>query len=218
MYNPNIYELVLIFVGDFNPVIINPQWLVKKGLIQENEGERAQIEIIHNEITRFSLDWGNLEINRSRFILRTTDESFFTVAKDLAISIFTILKETPVKSIGINHILHFQLKEDKYLELGKKLAPFENWYKILKDPRLFLLEMKEEPRQDKFEGLYRIRVAPSDKLKKFGVSININDHYTINNNERLGTKDLLGIVSEEWSGSKKRALNNTDQLWKNLNF
>jgi hypothetical protein len=216
MINLKIYELVLVCIGDFNPVIIHPQWLVNKGLIQKNEGERAEVQINHLEISRFSLDWCTLEITRSKFILHTKDESFLTVAKDLAFSIFTILKETPLSSFGINHIFHYQVDKDQYLNIGRKLAPFENWESVLKEPRLMTLEMKDEGRYDEYEGLFRFRISPSDQVNGFGVNININDHFNLESDKTTGAKDFLQILPNVWDNSKARSLSKTEQLWKNL--
>lgn len=216
MINQTIYELILVCVGDFNPIIIHPQWLVNKGLIQKNEGERAQVQINHVEISKFALDWCTIEITRNKFILNTKDESFFTVAKDLVISIFSILKETPLSGFGINHILHYQVDRNNYLEVGKRLAPFENWENVLKEPRLLTLEMKDEVRYDNYDGAFRLRISPSDKVSDFGVSVNINDHFDLKNEKSAGTKDFLSILPSVWDNSKAQSLSKTNQLWKNL--
>ena len=152
----------IVFIGDINPVIFQPSWLSNKGLIQITEAENAQVEIIHNEICKFKLDWVSFEVTRQRFMIRTSKEPFFSATKDLGISIFNILRDTPLKNLGINHIFHYHLNADSYLEIGKKLVPFENWNTLLTNPRLLQIEMTEEPRNDGRSGHFRIRVAPSE--------------------------------------------------------
>ena len=217
MAKPEIYDMSIVFVGDINPVIIQPFWLAGKGLIQETEGENAKVEMIHNEIVKFELDWVSFEATRQRLMVRTTKESFFSVTKDLAISIFKILKDTPLKNLGINHILHFKLDEESYIDIGKKLTPFDNWEGILSNPRLLQLEMTDQPRNDGFSGEYRVRITPSELIKPFGVSLNINDHF--NQVEKtLGSNEIIGILNNSWEISLNRAEQTYTKLWKTLNL
>ena len=54
----NILEIEtfsIVFVGDFNPVILQPFWLANKGLIRESEATNAKVEVIHNEVVKFEL-------------------------------------------------------------------------------------------------------------------------------------------------------------------
>jgi hypothetical protein len=202
-------------VGDLNPVIIQPYWLVNKGLIQETEGENAKVEVIHNELVKFELDWVSFEITRQRLIIKTSKQSYFEVVRDLGVSIFKILKDTPIKMLGINHQLHFELDEGQYLKIGKKLAPFENWKGILDNPRLIQLEMTDEPRTDQYSGNYRVRIAPSELIRPFGVSININDHY----NKVLKPDDATEMVTtliKAWEKSIEKGKATYNELWKKI--
>jgi hypothetical protein len=209
-----VQELVLVLIGEFNPIIIQPSWLVHKGLIRESEGTGSETDIIHNEVTRFDLGWGNLEISRQRFMIRTTDESSFSVAKDLTVSIFNILKETPVKYLGINHVLHYELNANQYDDLGNKLAPFGNWEGFMKNPKLIQLEMQELPRKDGLPGHYKIRLGVSELIKLYGVSVNINDQYNATA-ASFGTTELISHLNNSMESSLDRATDACDQLWKN---
>lgn len=215
MKDPEIYELVLVFVGDINPVIIQPFWLVNKGLIQETEGENAKVEVIHPEIVKFDLDWVNIEITRQRLILRTTKQSHFLMVKDLGISIFKILKDTPLKNFGINHILHFKFDESKYLEIGSKLVPFHNWEGVLSNPKLLQLEMTSESRKDGYLGQVRIKILPSELIRPYGVSININDHFE-KKSTNLGAAELIDVLKEIWEKSMEYSESIYINIWKNL--
>lgn len=211
-----VVEHAIVLVGDINPMIFQPYWLALKGLIQESESENASVQIIHNEIVKFNLDWASFEINRKRFQIRTTNESHFLVAKDIVISIFKILKHTPLEHLGINSIFHYSFEAKDYLEVGKRLAPFNNWEGIMEDPRLMELEMKEQPRKDSYDGHYLIRVSPSELIQTNGVSININDHFKNNSKPAKGSEYILSILSDNWANSIEKSKKATDILWKNL--
>ncbi|MCS4434211.1 hypothetical protein [Aquiflexum gelatinilyticum] len=215
MKDPEIYELIVVFVGDINPVIIQPYWLVSKGLIQETEGENAKVELIHPEVVKFDLDWVTFEITRQRLLLKTTKQSHFPMVKDLGISIFKILKDTPLKNLGINHILHFKFDESKYIEIGKKLVVFSNWDGILSNPKLLQLEMTSESREDGYAGQVRIRVLPSELLRPYGVSINLNDHFDKKSNS-TGASELIDILQSTWDKSMELSKTTYINLWKNL--
>lgn len=216
--SPEIYVSSIVFLGEFNPVIIQPFWLAHKGLIQETEGENAKVEIIHNEIVKFDLEWASIEITRNKFQIRTTKESFFEVTKDLAGGVFRILKDTPLKNLGINHIFHFRLDETKYIKLGKVLAPFENWKDVLSDPKLLHLEMTEEQRRDNLKGHYRIRITPSELIRQYGVSLNINDQFNKQNDRLVGSSEMVDSLNHNWKSSLERAKITSTNLWKNLNL
>lgn len=199
--NRQINELVLIFVGSFNPVIIQPFWLAHKGLIREEEGENAKVEVIHNELVKFDLDWLKVQVTRARLELRTTQEPYFEPLKDLAIGIVKILSETPIDSFGINHIRHYILESDQqYYNFGNKIAPLGNWSTIMKDPRLLTLEILMNKTEN---GSVRLRVQPSDSLKnsKNSIMTNINDHYS---SDGVGSKrndNLLKLLADNWQKS-----------------
>ena len=199
--NRQINELVLIFVGNFNPVIIQPFWLAFKGLIREEEGENAKVEVIHNELVKFDLDWLKVQITKSRLELRTTQEPYFEPLKDLAIGIVKILNETPIDSFGINHIRHYILESDKqYYEFGNRIAPLNNWSAVMKDARLLTLEILMNKTEN---GSVRLRIQPSDSLKnsKNSIMTNINDHYTSDGVSSKRNENLLKLLADNWQKS-----------------
>ena len=213
-----ITELSIVLIGDFNPIVFQPSWLVYKGLIQEVEAEEKNITevLIHPEISKFSLDWADIEITKQRFQIKTTKASHFEVIKDLAISIFKILKNTPLNKIGINHSFHYQLTPKKYYELGEKLAPFNNWDNVLKKPKLLHLEMQEFPREDGAKGYYRINVIPSNLIPDSGINITTNNHFENSIDKNVDNEEIINILINNWIPSNQRAKNILTQLWENL--
>lgn len=210
---PEIHHLAVVIIGDFNPKIIQPNWLAFKELIQESEGNTA-LEIAHSEITKFTLDWASFEITRRKFVVETTKPTFSLLIKDIIKSIFNILSETPLESVGINHNFHFKLNQADYVNFGSKLVPFNNWETILQEPRVIQLEMQESPRQDGQNGRYRIDISPSDLISNFGLSIKINDHFDAEKTNN--SKHIINIIENNWESSSKRGIETIDKLWKIL--
>lgn len=177
-----IETISLVFVGDFNPIIFQPFWLESKGLIRESEAENAKVEVIHNEIVKYELDdWAKIEITKNRCEFKSSKEPYFEPLKDLATSVFKILRETPVRALGINHIFDCKMpNEEKYIELGNMLTPLDIWAKDFDNPRLMNLEILEMKRRDGESGNRRVRINPSDQKIQYGVVVNVNNHFDLN--------------------------------------
>ena len=216
--NQQIRTLAIIIIGQFNPAIIQPFWLAKKGLIKEPEAENAVIEIVHPQLTRLDINWVSIEVSNDRFSLKSSDETMFEAVKDLMEGIFTCLPETPVTAFGINHIIHYLIaNNDQYKEFGNRLAPFNNWDGILENPRMLQLQIIEQKRKDKLKGHFVVNIQPSDQLNgRNGIVISFNDHVTLEEREEGTNKDLLEKTNQIWTPSFNRVDETVDKLWQNL--
>jgi hypothetical protein len=215
-----IHAISIVFLGDFNPKIIQPFWLVNKKLIREQEGTEAKIEVIHPDLVKFSLGWVDFEITKERFMLNTSQEPYFSAVKDLASSIFSILKETPIKNLGINHLMHYTLRDEKqYFEFGNKLVPLSQWNNFIKDPKMLQLQIIERKRQDGDEGYYRIGIQPSDLLftVPFSLSISFNDHFAIKKDSSGRELEMVKKLNEKWTESKEKAMSFVEKIWEIVN-
>jgi len=203
----------IVFLGEFNPVILQPYWLHSKDLIREEEAKNAKVGIIHTEIVKYELDWVSFEISKQRCEFKTNKAPYFDPIKDLASSVFKILKETPIKSLGINHIYDLSLpNQDAYYEFGNILSPLKIWRDSLNDPRLLQLEIFEKDRKDNQEGQYRVRVTPTDENITNGVTVNINDHFDLNNNQNGINMEMVNCLEQNWTNSITRAKDIVEQL------
>lgn len=212
-----IYTLSIVFLGEFNPVIIQPYWLAHKKLIREQEAQNATVDVIHNEIVKIELDWAKFEITKNRFEVRTSQEPYFEPLKDLIISIFEILRETPIISLGINHLKYFSLpSEESYYNFGNKLAPLSTWNEVLNDPRMLFLEILEQDRKDKINGKYRVRIQPSDIKMQNGILIQVNDHIDLNPGETGRNGEMVKSLGNNWRASMNRATEIIETVWKKI--
>jgi len=210
-----VQSLSLVFIGEFNPVIISPFWLAHKGLIREEEAENAEINVIHNDVVEYNLGWVHIAINRKRCEFNTSKSPYFDAVRDLATSVFKILKETPIYSIGINHIFDLRLPDEKvYYNFGAQLTNLDIWSDGLDDPRIMNLEVIEMKRKDGLKGRYRIRISPTDKKIQYGISININDHFELEKE----SSDASGLLISQWENSFKRAGSVSVQFIEKLNL
>jgi hypothetical protein len=201
--DPELAGVSVVFVGAMNPTILQPAWLSAHGLIREEEAESAEIRIIHPDIVAYSLEWADIEVTRERcqFKTTTTSEAAEPV-RDLALGVFTILKHTPIRLIGLNSEAHHKVaSEDRWHEIGHTLAPDAQWKGLLDRPGVRSLLM-EGARTDDRVGWIRVTVEPSLRVQP-GIYIAINDHYDLSNEKAsvTTTEPALSIVGENWEHS-----------------
>ncbi|HLP37728.1 hypothetical protein [Lacibacter sp.] len=216
-----VYQLSVVLIGNFNPIIIQPFWLASKKLIREKEAEKAKVQIIHKEIVRFELDWAFIEVKKDRFEIRTTQLPYFEPLRDLVAGIFKLLTETPISMMGINHSKSFVLRdEDHHYEIGNKLVNLNLWEESLDDPRLFHLQIIEHKRKDQYPGMYVVIIEPpKQELNiKYGVEIKMNDHYELGQGQTGRNGEILDILEKNWKYSSDRANEIIENIRTKLNF
>lgn len=202
---PKIQTHNIVLLGDFNPKILHPTWFAAQGLIREQEAEVAELVICHPEILIFSLDWLALEVSRDRFKAETVKESHYEAIRDLVKGTLDLLHHTPIRAIGINKLLHFEMEsEEQWHNVGHKLAPKDVWDGILTKPGMRTLTMEGIKQEEGVMGYIRITVEPSVKVHP-GVYININDHFKIKENQTgQSSNEAISILENRWNASLKR--------------
>lgn len=202
---PEIDELSFVFLGNFNPAIITPSWLELKKLINSEDYD-DDIEIINPHLAKYKLEWAEVEITHNRCQFRSKDGTRFESLLDLVVGIFKVLPETPITAFGINNMMHYAVSSDQYMSIGKILAPFENWYAIMENPKMLRLEIVQEKRSDELPGSQRVRVIPSNLVKPFGVTIDINNHFEFEDSDiEYILEVLMGKFEETLKSSKDQA-------------
>ncbi|RYJ44523.1 hypothetical protein [Flavobacterium beibuense] len=209
-----IYNFNAVIIGNFNPVIITPQWMLNKGLIRETEAENAKVIIIHPEICRFELDWLIFEASQTRIDFKTKSESHFEILRDLIISIFSALRETPLVSFGLNHLRHYTLRNtEEYINFGYWFSPVNQFENVLRNPKLLNITFLEQGDIDKTDqGRYRVTISPSDLISDSkSIMININHH--VENIPNGEAKHLINKLAEIWESSFNKVDEINSEIW-----
>jgi hypothetical protein len=208
------YDIVL--VGKFNPLIFQPAWLEKEGLITKREADNSKITLMHADIVIFALDYCSLEITQERFFIKTQDETYLESMRDLIVGSFRLLRHTPVYRMGINkHVLIKLSSIDEWHAAGHRLAPKELWEGILEKPGTRSLTM-EGVRNDGLTGYLRVIVGPSETAE-YGIYINVNDHYEVKEQKiSMGCDEIINILESNWKLSLKKSQNIIDVLYSRL--
>jgi len=200
--HPELDGLYVVLVGNFNPAIVQPAWLARHGLVSDAEGEDAEIEIIRPEIAAYRLGPFRFVLQHERFQVETAqpDQGFRlrdTVGRTLA-----ILKETPVRQIGINRTMHFSMaSEDAWHQVGHRLSPKEIWTDLLEKPGTTSVSVQgQRPGADSKQ--LTVRVEPSLQIRP-GVFIQTNEHFESASD---GTEWAVDVLSKSWDSSQTYAL------------
>jgi len=205
--------VAVVLRGNFTPTIFQPSWFASHGLIRVQESDAAKVEIIHPTATIFTTEWLQLNVIQDRFHVTTTQASFYEPLRDLVIGVLKILNETPLKAMGINRAFHYRLgSEVTWHNIGNTLAPKKIWEPLLDKAGMRGLIM-EGKRADGHEGYIQVKVEPS-KTIKFGVDVEINDHYQLKSDEPsvTSTRRATEILSGCWTKSMERGLIIADKI------
>ncbi|SHI15977.1 hypothetical protein [Desulfofustis glycolicus] len=194
----------IVLIGKFNPVIFQPYWFSANKLIGEQDGSKADIKIIHQDVVNFGLDWCNIEITRDRYVINTTLDYAIEMIRDLTIGTFQLLVHTPIKMLGVNTELHFDLKSEHiWHKFGHNLTPKTPYWNSLINPGMLSVSVRGD-RPDDYIGKINVD-AKGSKETKFGVSVRVNDHYETQESETSGCQQILDILISDWANSEQRA-------------
>ena len=125
---PEIAGITIVMLGALNPAILHPSWLARNGLLRPQEADQANIVVVAPEIAAFDIGWVAVQATHERLQLSSTSAPSYSMVKDLAVGIFSLLEHTPISAVGINHNQHFRAESDeRWHRFGHLVAPVEPW-------------------------------------------------------------------------------------------
>lgn len=164
------------------------------------------------------MDGIRFQVVPDRFILRTKQEIYDNVIRDLMLGTFGLLSHTPLKMLGINRSMHYRLKSREILDnVGDGLAPKESWSGIIEHPGMSSLSMVSEKHDfDHVSEILTVKIEPSQVVKD-GLWIDVNDHYEIKEGQDSSGSDLLlQTLDERWQDSYNHSKDIIDKLLERL--
>ena len=220
---PEISEVDIVLVGNFNPAIFTPAWFVLHELLPKRVAEGAELEVAHRELTVFKIEWCQLHVTLERFQLRTTSAPYVRLC-DLALRVFREnLYHTPIRAIGINRSVHFRVDDlGERDRIGQRLAPVEPWGQWC--DRLGLSEEQGGMTSLKMSALnaeanplggeVNVTVEPSKRIDdiRVGVYVGVNDHYSPEKSEAETSEDLLALLEKNFEASLEQSEGIIDQI------
>lgn len=128
LIEPELEDVSIILLGDFNPPIFSPEWLSRHKIVGEQAAFESKIDIIHPDVSQFSV--GNIEfvVERQRFQLLVRSAPFVRILDVVSKAFRELLPHTPIRQFGINRSIHFSVGSETVRNaIGRKLAPLEPW-------------------------------------------------------------------------------------------
>lgn len=214
MTSLKLQEFVLVVRGALNPKIFHPLWFEKSKLLGAGEAEKADLKVVHESFSQFSLEWMTLQVTTDRLVVVTKDEGSEALLLDLLAGMFRLLRHTPITALGINRIVHYITDSvDKWHAIGHKLVPKDEiWNGLLQEPGTRSVTIQGKHPKDQ-PGSINVRVEPSLRFPN-GIYIDVNDHYEVCDSEGKGGsgEELEKLVK----ASGKNSLKNSKDIIKTL--
>ena len=188
---PEISGCSIVLVGCFNPAIIHPAWLAAKGIHPEANETTVDLQIVHNDISNFTIDTVSYFVQVNRFQIETSSGPWIKIADTTRAIFGEHLFHTPVHAFGINRSVQFRLSSHEARHrLGRRLAPIEPWGTFGKqletdDPQLMggMIDL-EMMRKERIQGARvrtSVKIQPSMRSPNDGSEIymHLNSHHEI---------------------------------------
>jgi hypothetical protein len=164
-----------VVVGQFNPAIVTPAWLGFNNIIQRGEAETANINMVSEQVSSYTVEWLKVQITQDRFSIETGEPTKFMPLRDVFLQIFQLLSQTPVSAMGLNFSYLIDTNsEDDWHKIGHQLAPKQFWSEYLQDPGMVEVTIaggNEEIKDDRI----RVSVRPVGPKR---VRVDFNHHFS----------------------------------------
>ncbi len=220
-----IFSSSIVVVGNFNPAIFSPDWLVRNKLIGEGDADATRGEdqkkrtIVSGQVTAFEADWFALQVLDNKFTL-TNKSALSPALKDLAVGVFQLVPHTPVAAVGLNFMGHFKLTTtDEFHRVGDVLAPKDIWKDLYPDEMSGVADLTiriQHGTRDKgaeTNDEKRISVQPSDKIKG-GIYLGYNDHHDVSvmKDDLRPAERAATIIDTQWESAWQDAVRVFDSV------
>lgn len=187
----------IVTVGQFNPRIFHPSWLVSNDVVNSGEVTESDVEIITPQLTIFKIADVRYQIDVSRMSLACSNVSM-PLVPNLVAQILTLLEHTPLIAVGFNYEVVYEVPDEAaWHRIGHELAPKSVWKDIIEDPGMLSLTIQGKRAENASEHVeFRTQpILPNDN--KNAISIAVNQHY------RLSRTDSSTRLNNGQSDSKK---------------
>lgn len=192
----------LVLVGPVNPAMFHPEWFKYNNLLKASEADAAEVRVVSQNISVFRTDWLEVDVRPERIQLRTQQEPYFPVLRDLAVGCLNCMPRVPFLQVGFNWESAYQLpNSEAYHKLGHTLAPKDPWGTDLKSPGMLAVAIQTE-RIDSYQGTKNYGVRPDlERSESYEVVITVNDHVTFEEDKPNTPALVLECIENYWEES-----------------
>ncbi len=213
---PEISDVSIVLVGNFNPAIFTPAWFALHDLLPEGAAENADLQIASPQVTAFSTEWLHFNATVDRFQAATQLAPSIRVRDFVARVFGERLIDTPIMALGINRTVHFRAPSWRARDrVGRVLAPVEPWQACREQLRLdgeyggmrslTIADTRPEGRLP--GGQVSVTVEPSVQIddRRSGIYVSINDHHVVGSADAKGGVQAMSILENDFDSSVRRS-------------
>ena len=224
LYEYRQTEGSIVLVGTFFPLLLIPQWFIRNKLLPE-EDSGAQIEVIVKELTKFTVASISIEVQEAKLVLKSAQQAFDYLIRDLALGIITLLPEANVTHVGLNVNVHIECKDHNFWHfIGDSLAPKQLWNDIVPDsPRVGLKNIQLQAKKSAGE-IGNLNFGFSWLNRPDWAQLSLNNHFSngidvIDAADKKLSEDKfdpLSIVEREWDSTLALHKRSRDHIFESL--
>ena len=224
LIQPEISGCSIVLVGQFNPAIFHPAWFKDKNIEPNIQESETKLQVVHNDVSNFSIDTRRYFIQRDKFQLETSSAPWVLIA-DITRQIFgEYLVHTPIRAFGVNRDVHFRLNSfEARTRLGRRLAPIDVWGDFGKEMEgvsselvggVRSLTMIRKSREASVRIDTNVQIEPSVKIDaRKGVFMNVNFHHDLENlPNAFGSETAIQVLTERFEKEMAEAETIIDKL------
>ena len=192
----------IVLIGRFNPRIFQPMWFAARKLLAEGDVDPESI-VVTDGVSAFRTHDISILCSLDRCQVGTTPATPTPdILRDLVTETFSLLAETPIGRVGINHQAHVPSSESTWDTVAAQLGDPHRRFVLLENQRLATVELRGD-RDDKHAGSRSVHLQPSVVLED-GVWLQLNDHIDVADRPEnaIGAKDAVDALTDIWDSSK----------------
>jgi hypothetical protein len=193
----------IVLLGRFNPRIFQPMWFASRKLLAEHDVEPESV-VVTDGLSAFRRRDISLFCAQDRCQFGSTPTTPTPdILRDLATETFTVLRETPIRQIGINHNTHVPSTVRDWDTIAAQMGDPHRRFVLLEDQQLQTVQFGG-PRDDGLNGSRMVLLQPSVVLEG-GVFFQVNDHVELVDSpdiEPLGASGAVDALNAIWDSSR----------------
>jgi hypothetical protein len=195
-------EVSVVLAGPFERADFEPQKLVARGILTEDEKARTlALAKLRSPGMGFTVDGITLYVAHRKLNIETHDVSRSDRLRDMVLGILHHATGTPNQACGINYEFFFALPHEQACEqvISRQASVHQQWSGILEHPTVRELIVSGQ-RWGKFPGENNVSIRPW-KRKEHGLMVAVNYHFPMPQDHAGQELPKLAaeFIEKEWS-------------------
>lgn len=216
---PFAEDFSIVFLGNLNPAIFHPEWLLRHGLIGAEAGASAEVVVISPQVSEFTVGQTALHCDENMLQISTNQDTYSEQVLDLAIGVLTTLPHTPLRAGGINHEARYNLDSFEYWHaIGHSIVPKDPiWSSISENPGTLKVSVRSPVTGWDYALEENFTVEPFQQGQRQtpSLAVRANLHFPIPSDDSSSTALVERFLNDKWEAASKRALAVAASIFKN---